>query len=141
MDTLPARLTTPMVLDDRIQTLAAALKPAQESMHASWRGSGLYYEAIDALTDKAGEQAASFIAAAKIGGIGIHVGRALDAIRSSRNLDPESTTEVVHNLVDIMLGVLDAAEHLNADLGAQLLTQLTAAMEHYTDGRRSPKQF
>ncbi|MFC0528582.1 hypothetical protein [Phytohabitans kaempferiae] len=134
-------LTPSAVLDDRIKALAAALKPAQQSMHQSWRDSGLYYEHIDALRATAGDQATAIIAAAKLSGIGIHLGRALDAVRGSSNLDQDSIAEVAHNLVDILLGVLDAAEDLDADLGQQMLTQLTAAMNGYTAGHRTSKMF
>jgi hypothetical protein len=133
-------LTPEKVLDERIRTLAAALKPAQESMHASWRESGLYYDEIDSLTAAAGRQSEPFIAATKIAAISIHIGRALDAIRAS-STDPDYVQEVVHNLVDVLLGVLDAAEYLGADLGQQMVAQLGAATQHYVQGGRQPKAF
>jgi hypothetical protein len=134
------KMTVHDVIDRRIVELARVLKPAQESMHESWRRSELYYQHIDELMATAGDQANPYIVAAKLGGISIHISRALDAVRSTSDLH-DANEPVVHNLVDVLLGVLDLAEYLEADLGQQLTTQLSTAMQGFAAGTRQPKQF
>ncbi|MFC0532104.1 hypothetical protein [Phytohabitans kaempferiae] len=131
-------MTVEDVIDQPIRDLARALKPAQRSMHASWRQSNLYYQHVDELAAAAPDQAVPFITAAKLAGINIHLGRALDAVRSSPH-QQDSIDQVTHNLVDILLGVLDLAEYLDADLGQQLTEQLDTAMRGFT--ARQPKRF